>query len=82
MDYLEIRLQEAIRQSTAHGKESFDFPRFTELYLHDTGSCESLRPDAPSEVQDYYRRMYYVDYPEVMTVAAYASLLNQLDLQS
>lgn len=82
MDYLENRLQEAIAAADAAGKEPFDFPRFTELYLHDTGSCERLDPNAPANVQNYYRRMYYADYPEVMTVAEYAQLLNEMDLES
>ena len=81
-DYLETRLQEAIKQSEAHGKETFDFPRFAELYLHDTGDCQQLQADAPEEVQGHYRRMYYVDYPAVMTVAEYADLLNRIDQES
>lgn len=82
MDYLEKRLQDAIAAAEAAGKEEFDFPRFTELYLHDTGSCERLRPGAPANVQNYYRRMYYADYPEVMTIAEYAQLLNDIDRDS
>lgn len=82
MDYLETRLQEAIKKAEENGKEPFDFPRFTEFYFHDTGDCERLPKDAPANVQSYYRRMYYVDYPEVMTVVDYARLLNRLDLDS
>lgn len=82
MDYLEQRLHDAMAQAEQSGKEPFDFPTFTELYFHDTGDCERLKPDAPASIQNYYKRMYYVDYPEVTTVAEYAKMLNQMDQDS
>lgn len=60
------------------GKEAFDFARFATLYLHDTGSCESLPPDAPSHIQSFYRRMYY-EGPHDETVDDFAARLNHLD---
>lgn len=62
----------------AHGKkERFDFGKFASLYHHDTGDCRPLRPDAPAEVQDHYKHMYY-KYPD-RTIREYAQRLNDMD---
>lgn len=61
-----------------NGKEAFDFARFVTMYLHDTGSCEQLRPDAPVHTQSYYRRLYYAG-PQEETVDGFAARLNHLD---
>lgn len=71
----------AAKKAIQDGKEPFDFPKFAALYAHDTGSCERLEADASTEVQNYYRNMYYKDFPQVLTVCAFARLLNDLDAQ-
>lgn len=79
-DFAQRRQQDAERGPKT-GKEPFDFAKFAALYAHDTGSCERLRPDAPEAVRNYYKHMYYSDFPTAHTIREFARQLNEIDAQ-
>lgn len=73
------KLERAKAKAHAEGKEPFDFVKFVQHYVHDTGSCERLRPDEHPSVQQQYEELYYEFYPKIMTVVEYADYLNWID---
>ncbi|MBQ3281685.1 MAG: hypothetical protein IJH41_04705, partial [Eubacterium sp.] len=62
-----IRIRKNQREKAlAHenGKEPFDFLKFISIYVHDTGTFESLKPDEPESVREQYELFYYHFYPQ------------------
>ena len=76
------KLDKAIAKALEKGKQPFNFKDFAMFYLHDVGSCEQFTGNEPITVQRHYMRMYYMDYPNAMTVREFADILNQEDLQA
>lgn len=75
-------LAQTIKKAEASGKEPFDFAVFATKYVHDTGDCEQFTAGASDSTKRHYTRMYYLDYPEIKTIADFAKKLNFLDQYS
>ncbi len=74
-------LAKAKKEAEKRGKEAFNYAKFVQHYVHDTGSCERLTGDEPKSVQDQYEEMYYTykQFEHIMTVEAFADFLNTID---
>ena len=64
-----------------NGKEPFDYTRFIQYYLHDTGNCLPLTGDESEDVKKEYE-MRYNWHPEIKTVKEFAAYLNKADQAS
>jgi hypothetical protein len=67
-------LAEAERWATAGGKEPFALDRLEEL-LHEA-------PGSLAEREGSLRSKYYLLYPQIRTLAAYAELIRELEVWS
>jgi hypothetical protein len=76
----EQRFAQTMRTAIEQGKEPFDFARFVEMYwLKDVQNDGLTGQEAQSVVDDLARR-YYLDFPDIMTMADFAKALELGDM--
>ena len=74
-------LAEVIQAATEQGKEPFDFAKFVEIYWQKDAQSNGLTGQESSSVVEDFMRRYYLDYPNVMTMADFARTLELGDMQ-
>lgn len=70
------RLARARDEAQRSGKERFSYDRLLEL--HDPSSDLGHEVRDPAEAAARLERKYYLDFPEVRTIAEFAERLNDL----
>ncbi|MBR3169606.1 hypothetical protein IKF23_04230 [Candidatus Saccharibacteria bacterium] len=73
------RLQRAIDEAEQKGKEAFDYKKFVESYWRKDAFFEPLNGNEDERMADHYRKSYYLDFPDAMTIEEFALALEKRD---
>jgi hypothetical protein len=71
-------LRAAKEEAGRRGKEPFDFGRLRELYDPSSELTASTDLRDPQTVAEDLERRYYLDFPQVLTLAEFAEKLQEL----
>lgn len=71
------RLQRIISEAEEKGKETFDYKKFVESYWRKDAFFEPLNGDEDEKMAEHYKKSYYLDFPDVMTIEEFALALEK-----
>jgi hypothetical protein len=74
------RLAAKIKAATEQGKEPFDYARFVEMYWYKDIQSDGLTGQESQATINSFIRRYYLDYPDMMTMADFARALSLNDM--
>ena len=73
------RLKMAITEAKQNGKEVFNYKKFADSYWRKNAFSKELHGDETESVMQHYMEEYYLDFPEVATIEAFATELEKRD---
>ena len=73
------RLNRVIEEASEKGKEAFDYQKFTDSYWRKNAFSEPLKGDEGEKMESYYKKAYYLEFPNTMTIEEFAAELEKRD---
>jgi hypothetical protein len=70
-------LRKAKEEASRRGKEPFDFAKLCTLYDPSSEMASSSVLSDPQGTSDALERRYYIDYPNILTIAEFAARLEE-----